>query len=85
MNNVKNPICEAYSVVLLGQLLFNQSFVSSEEPAGYLSHQSSDRLPPCSQGPFGCAVPQTLFYRIRKPVSEISQAAKTTWNGPKMD
>lgn len=76
---------EPYSVVLLGQLLLDQSFGSSEEPAGYLPRQGSDSLPPCCQGPFGRAVPQTLLYRIRKPVSEMSQAAKTTRYSPEMD
>lgn len=76
---------QPYPVILLGELLRDQSFGSSEEPAGYLPHQGSGSLPPCSQGPFGRAVPQTLLYWIRKPVSEVSQAAKTTGYGPEID
>lgn len=76
--------CHPYSVILLGQLLLDQSFGSSEEPARDLQRQGSDGLSSCDQGPFSRTVPQTLLYRIRKPVSEISQAAKTTRYSPKM-
>jgi len=71
-----------YPVILLGQLVLDQSLGPPEEPGADLPGQGPDGPPGGGHGPLGGAVPLAPFYRITVPVLKVSQAAQTSRYGP---